>query len=97
MTLRLRLVAGLVALVTVGLAIFGVTTYQLYARSQYDRLDQQAVDIVPLVSSQLAESAGLDGGPGDDDGRGDKHGPEPGPGGGRRPPPPVVVPPGTYA
>ncbi|MGH8972596.1 MAG: sensor histidine kinase [Acidimicrobiia bacterium] len=93
MTLRLRLVAGLVALVTAGLAVFGVTTYQLYARSQYDRLDQQAVDIVPLVSSQLAEAAGLGGG---DGGRDDRHGPNGGPGGGRRPPP-VVVPPGTYA
>lgn len=99
MTLRLRLVAGLVALVTVGLAIFGVTTYRLYARSQYDRLDEQAVDIVPLVSSQLAESAGLDGGPDDggDDGHGDPHGPGSGKDGGRRPPPPVVVAPGTYA
>ena len=28
-------------LVTAGLAVFGVATYQLYARSQYDRLDDQ--------------------------------------------------------
>ncbi|MGH9004337.1 MAG: hypothetical protein ACRDYV_14530, partial [Acidimicrobiia bacterium] len=60
MTLRLRLVAGLVALVTAGLAVFGVTTYQLYARSQYDRLDEQALEIVPLVGDQLADAAGLD-------------------------------------
>ena len=33
MTLRLRLVLGLVALVVVGLAVFGITTYVLYARS----------------------------------------------------------------
>ena len=32
MTLRLRLVLGLVVLVTAGLAVFGFTTYQLYAR-----------------------------------------------------------------
>ena len=33
MTLRLRLVAGLVALMAVGLAIFGFTTYELYSLS----------------------------------------------------------------
>ncbi len=98
MTLRLRLVAGLVALVTAGLAVFGLTTYQLYARSQYDRLDEQAVDIVPFVSSQLAEAAGLGGaGDGHDGGPGNGHGRDSGPGDGGRRPPPVVVPPGTYA
>ncbi|HLF41687.1 MAG TPA: HAMP domain-containing sensor histidine kinase [Acidimicrobiia bacterium] len=101
MTLRLRLVLGLVALVTLGLAIFGVVTYQLYARSQYDRLDAQAGALLPLVSEQLVESAGLE--PTvrpaglDPRARGDDHGPaERGPGG-RRGPTSVVVPPGTYA
>lgn len=41
MTLRSRLVVALVALATVGLAIFGVTTYSLYRRSQQHQLDQQ--------------------------------------------------------
>src|SRR3954469_20261061 len=41
MTLRLRLVVGLVILVLTGLAIFGVSTYTLYSRTQYDRLDDE--------------------------------------------------------
>jgi two-component system OmpR family sensor kinase len=45
MTLRLRLVAALVVLLTVGLAIFGVATYGFYARSQYDELDRELKDL----------------------------------------------------
>ena len=41
MTLRLRLVLALALLVTVGLAIFGFTTYSLYSHSEYQRLDDQ--------------------------------------------------------
>lgn len=41
MTLRSRLVLALVALSTVGLAVFGVTTYVLYYRSQVQQLDDQ--------------------------------------------------------
>jgi two-component system OmpR family sensor kinase len=90
MTLRLRLVLGLVVLVTAGLAVFGIATYQLYSRSQYSRLDNQirasALDVVP----QLAEDAGFGGGHGRDGGPGGR--------GGRdgRPGPPTVVPYGTY-
>src|SRR6266540_1314872 len=83
MTLRLRLVLALAALVTAGLAVFGVTTYQLYARSQYDRLDDLLRSSVPSVGAELRFSAGFGPGPSDDD--------EPGPGG-----PPIVLPPGTY-
>ena len=50
MTLRLRLVIGLVVLVTIGLAVFGVVTYTLYARSQYQRLDDQVHGSIPIVS-----------------------------------------------
>lgn len=50
MTLRLRMVLGLVVLVTTGLAIFGFTTYGLYARSRYRQLDEQLRSTVPLVS-----------------------------------------------
>lgn len=85
MTLRLRLVLGLVTLVTAGLAVFMFTMYSLYSRSQYDRLDEQLRNSVALVSAQLRQTAGFDkddkGPPGDD-----HHGQ-----------PPVVVPPGTYA
>ena len=59
MTLRLRLVIALAALVTVGLAVFGVATYELYARSQYQRLDDQLSASVPLVTRQLTDAAGF--------------------------------------
>ncbi len=92
MTLRLRLVLGLVALVVVGLAVFGITTYVLYARSEYRRLDDRIRASVPLVTGQLYDNAGLDGGPG---GPGDQ--PGEGGGAGGRPKPPILVPAGTYA
>ena len=60
-TLRLRLAIALVALATVGLTIFGVVTYTLYARSQYQRLDDQIRSSVPLVSMELAEELGPNG------------------------------------
>ncbi|HKY75208.1 MAG TPA: HAMP domain-containing sensor histidine kinase [Acidimicrobiia bacterium] len=99
MTLRLRLVIGLAVLVTAGLAVFGVATYQLYARSQYDRLDDQIRASASAVVPDLARTAGLEltgtgfgGGPpardGGRDGRGGK-----GPG----PAPPTAVPLGTYS
>src|SRR4051794_26942941 len=59
MTLRLRMVLGVVVLVTAGLGLFGVATYTLYARSQYQRLDDQAHNAAPLLSRRLAESAGI--------------------------------------
>ena len=88
MTLRLRLVLALVLLTTVGLAVFGVATYSLYASAEYERLDDQVRASVPIVTGELQRQAGMVGvAPGD----GDRGG---GPGG---TPPPVVVPPGTYA
>src|SRR5437588_2488550 len=90
-TLRIRLVLGLLALLTVGLVLFGLATYSFHSRSQYDRLDEQVRASQPLVSRDLDQAAGRggdrdDGGPGRGGGRG--------PGGG---PAPVFVPPGTYA
>src|SRR5436853_502434 len=58
MTLRLRLVAGLFVLVLAGLALFGVSTYSLYARSQYQRLDDQLRGASGFLSERLLESAG---------------------------------------
>ena len=87
MTLRWRLVLALTALVTVGLAVFGVVTYSLYSRSEYQRLDTQLANSVPLVTNQLYEKAGLTA----------PHGPYGGPGGGPRPGGPPDVPPSTYA
>src|ERR671910_364021 len=45
MTLRTRLVAGLV--------VFGVVTYRVYATSQYDRLDDRLRTAVPGAAQQL--------------------------------------------
>src|SRR5438477_13184143 len=90
MTLRIRLVLALLALLTVGLVIFGVATYTFYSRSQYKRLDDQVRASQPLVSRQLDQAAGRGGGGGG--GRGGPGGDRGGPGG-----PAVYVPPGTYA
>lgn len=56
MTLRLRLVLALVLLLTVGLAVFGFVTYGLYARSQYDQLDEQIASSLPEVRAVLFEA-----------------------------------------
>jgi two-component system OmpR family sensor kinase len=97
MTLRLRLVLAIVALVTVAQAGFFVTTYTLYRTSEYQRLDTQLRGSEPLIDLQLDQAAGLDGQgnqlPPSGAGRGPAGSPTPGGRGG----PPVVVPPGTYA
>ena len=93
MTLRLRLVLALVALVAVGLAVFGVATYAAYSRAEHERLDDQLRASQPFVTGQLyAQTAPPDG---DDSGSGGDGYGEPGSGGppGGRP----VVPSGTYA
>jgi two-component system OmpR family sensor kinase len=89
MTLRLRLVLALVALVTAGLAMFGVATYTLYSHSEYQRLDDEIKASEALVDSQLDRAAGYSDPAAGPDGRGGGPG---GPGG-----PQAVVPPGTYA
>src|SRR2546430_13052571 len=105
MTLRLRLVIGLVVLVTIGLAVFGVVTYPLYARSQYQRLDDQVRSSVPIASGEVTGRAGR-GGPLQGGAPPTTTGPATsvaptttttGTGAtGAGPTPPVVVPPGTY-
>lgn len=60
MTLRTRLVAGLFVLMSVGLAIFGVTMYELYSRSQYEQLATDLDHAVPLVTQELANKAGIE-------------------------------------
>ena len=59
MTLRLRLVVGLVVLVLTGLAIFGFSTYTLYARTQYERLDDELRNSIPSASCSLLEKFGF--------------------------------------
>lgn len=55
MTLRSRLVLALVALSTVGLAVFGVTTYSLYQRSQESLLDDQLRENALPLSGRLQQ------------------------------------------
>ena len=43
----------------VGLAIFGVTMYELYSRSQYSQLAGDLRNSVPLVTQGLAQKAGV--------------------------------------
>lgn len=88
MTLRTRMVTGLVLLVAVGLGVFGVATYGLYSRSQYNRLDAQIHDAIGLVTGDLYQQAYPD-----QDGEGNRPGPSDGDG--RRRPPQLVAP-GTY-
>jgi two-component system OmpR family sensor kinase len=98
MSLRLRLVVGLVVLLFAGLGAFGVATYSLYAPSQYRLLDDQLKSSLPFVGDQLYDQAGIHvippgGGPshrGGGDGDGDE-----GPGGGPAPTP--ALPPGTFS
>ena len=59
MTLRLRLVLGLVLLVLAGLTLFGVATYSLYSHSQYGRLDAQMKSSIPFVTNDLNDQAQL--------------------------------------
>jgi two-component system OmpR family sensor kinase len=101
-TLRLRLVLAISLLVTVGLSIFGVVTYSLYSRSQYDRLDEQLRASLPIVEAQLAARSGTgssQGGFGPPSSSGaDNNGYDRGSGGPNgRPGPPVVVNPNIYA
>jgi hypothetical protein len=108
-TLRARLVAGLVVLMTLGLAIFGVTMYELYSRSQYDQLTSELQSSVPLVTRELSRAAGVylpvggQGGDSGNNGTGSNTGAAPGgaveggpPSGGGPGGPQVLVTPGTY-
>jgi len=76
-------VLALVGLLAVGLALFGFATYSLYARSEYQRLDDQITAAVPLVSRTLETNDR--GGPG-----------EFGPGGPSSHQPQASLPPGGY-
>ncbi len=58
MTLRLRLVLALVALVTVAAGAFLAATYLTYEKSQYRALDAQLHSAAPLVDQYLDAEAG---------------------------------------
>ncbi|MCU1345648.1 MAG: histidine kinase, partial [Acidimicrobiia bacterium] len=88
MSLRARLVGALGVLLALGLAVFGLTTYGFYSRSQYSRLDDQLRSSVPLVTRALMDQAGLGGDSSSPSGSSSRPG---------RPAPPPVVAPSTYA
>jgi HAMP domain-containing protein len=94
---------------TLGLAIFGVTMYELYSRSQYDQLTSELQSSVPLVTRELSRAAGVylpvggQGGDSGNNGTGSNTGAAPGgaveggpPSGGGPGGPQVLVTPGTY-
>lgn len=60
-SLRFRLVAGLVVLMVAGLAVFGLTTYELYSNSQYHQLKNELQSSVMGVTQELFHDAGLSG------------------------------------
>ena len=107
MSLRARLVIGLLALATFGLVVAGAVTYAEQRSFLLDRVDQQARSALPSVSHSLderganvsgygGEQSPPDKGPGHraggpEGGGGDGHGPK-----GKPQPAPVNLPPGTY-
>jgi two-component system, OmpR family, sensor kinase len=80
-TLRARLVLGLLALFAVGLGVYGVASYRAFASSELSRLDEQVVRTLPVVQDELVGHHGMPAGTGPR-----------GRGGAR-----VVIAPGTYA
>jgi len=60
MTLRFRLVVALLALSTLGMAVFGVVLTSFYSRSQYQRLDERLRNTAPFAAARLRTAAGLD-------------------------------------
>lgn len=56
MSLRSRLVLALLAMTSLGLAIFGVATYRAFASAEQQRLDDDLRASVPLVAQEMATS-----------------------------------------
>src|SRR5271170_5903881 len=66
MSLRARLLVGLVVLVSTGLAVAGIPTYTAQRAFLYNRVDQQVASAVQPISQQLGTlgGAGFAGGAG---------------------------------
>jgi two-component system, OmpR family, sensor kinase len=99
LSLRARLIVGLLALAGVGLLLLGGITYAEQRRFLLDRVDQQAHDAFALVSHTLDErGVNVPGTTGGGERPGPKGGPPGGDGGdrGRRPQPSTPPPSGTY-
>jgi two-component system OmpR family sensor kinase len=93
-SLRARLLAGLVVLAAIGLVVMGAVTYAEQRSFLYQRVDQQLVAAAPEVSRALDER-GVNV-PGAEPPPFAGPGPRGGPDGGGPPGAPVMVPPGTY-
>ncbi|HEY2603594.1 MAG TPA: HAMP domain-containing sensor histidine kinase [Thermoleophilaceae bacterium] len=94
MSLRARLVIGLLVLAAAGLITLAAVTYAEQRSFLYDRVDQQIAAAVQPVSHQLDETNGTLGPQGTGFGPGSAHHPGYGDQGG--PPPNVDLPPGTF-
>jgi two-component system OmpR family sensor kinase len=91
-SLRTRLIAGLLAVAAVGLVALAAITYAEQRSFLFDRTDQQARAAQPVVDRSLDnEGANV---PGTQVPRGEEG--REGPGGGLGPPPSVDLPPGTF-
>ena len=90
MSLRRKLIVTLVALVGAGLAISAVISYQLYSRSQYQRVDDQLRTVAPLLTDAVLRQAGS-GLPPADYGPPDGDTGQPGGGQGGGPPPSSIL------
>jgi two-component system OmpR family sensor kinase len=93
-SLRARLLLGMLALTALGLLVAGTVTYTEQKSFLLDRIDQQARAALPTVSRQLDEK-GVDV-PGYGGDRGFDRGPGPGDPGHGPPKAEVNLPPGTY-
>src|SRR4051812_40440327 len=92
MSLRSRLIIGLVAVVIAGLVAADVTTYLVVRSFLFDRVDDQLQQVAAPAIARLTPPANQSGQPPSGGG------PRPNDGGrGHEGGPPAVVPPGTYA
>ena len=57
-SLRVRLVAALAALLVAGLVLFGFATYSIYARLQHQRLDESLQAAAPIAARRLGADGG---------------------------------------
>lgn len=60
-TLRLRLVLAVAAMLLVGLSVFGLVTYRIYADNEFHRLDTQLSQSADGTTNLLKGICGLDG------------------------------------
>jgi two-component system OmpR family sensor kinase len=95
-SLRARLIAGLLVVAAAGLVLLGAITYAEQRSFLHDRVDQQARNASPAISHALDEQGVTVPGAPDRQPDGDDRPPPRGGGGGDRGGPSANLPPGTY-